>query len=545
MYTAGGGAHILYVYILCIYEPCIAIGNGMRMTPAGVVREDNMDHLAQRPSGRLPESVPRASIVFVSGYVTRGHTEPSASHGKEPEANGTTISSPLERWLHCMRAVFQQSFHRIVDEADGVRTLNLADVPAAATLDRQWSKLAGIIAGSALASLVVWHDGDAVAHPQGEIVARARLVAAAQPDTDVWLPPGEEALYHMRFLVRDDDFWGEPMSAVRKTGIRLHSISMHTGVMLMRARAALGMQEVLDQYYNATVSSWGEHALVTHMVKERGLPRDFYGGGEQGPVNWHLLSKYARQTRMVPWLQHDQGTSFGCQTEWLYPVRQPSFVHFSGCSHSASAAAMCHERFCPSSTVPRQRQLQSVGALQDVGLAKDTFGVTALLQRYNAFKAQQLHGTPSTDAQTLQPITLRHQIPQWNRDAVRKHCAESASAATSNSNRRNAAIFCAAVHKGETITTPIWTCSRLPSYHHRRCKWMTLPLPVPIRQLTPSPHRARMPAFSCMTPLPVSSVPVPACSHCEYLLLANTLVPGTQALLAIPESLTCATMLLW
>ena len=249
--------------------------------------------LAQQPSGPLPESVPNTSIVLVSGYVV-------PSNGTSGAVRAAMQSEPTRNLLSCLRGIMRDALAHLVETSDGVQTLNLAHIPAAATLDREWKKLAGIIAAAEMgAELIIWHDGDAVPHPQGELIARARLVAAAQSDTDFWVPPGEPALYSLPLMSRADDFWGDSMATIKKSRIRLHSISMHTGVILMRSGPGKRMAEgVIARYYDANASSAGAGALINFMVRQRGLPRDFYGGGEltsgeTTPLWWHPQSDTA------------------------------------------------------------------------------------------------------------------------------------------------------------------------------------------------------------------------------------------------------------
>ena len=189
--------------------------------------------IAQLPSGPLPATVPKASLAIVSGYSV-----------KDDNRSLLASDNATRRWVACARHMLQESWAHILRHNENVRVINIADVPAADALERQWKKLAGFIAAADTnASLVVWHDGDAMPLPRGELVQRARLIAAAQPTTDVWVPPGEVGLYKLPLMLRDDDFWGDELRKVARDvralqGQRMHSISMHTGVMLMRGAAS-------------------------------------------------------------------------------------------------------------------------------------------------------------------------------------------------------------------------------------------------------------------------------------------------------------------
>jgi hypothetical protein len=296
--------------------------------------------IAQLPSGPLPATVPTVSVAIVSGYSV-----------KDDNRSLLASDNATRRWVACARHMLQESWAHLLKHNENVRVINIADVPAADALERQWKKLAGFIAAADTnASLVVWHDGDAMPLPRGELVQRARLIAAAQPTTDVWVPPGEVGLYKLPLMLRDDDFWGDDLLKVARDvralqGQRMHSISMHTGVMLMRGAAARQLaQQVLSRFYDATEAAKGEGPLIKFMLN-RSLPRDFYGGGEQGPINWYLLSQMASRTRIIPWLQRDRGLN-DCGRPWIYPVRQPSIIHFSACGRTHENSLRCHAELC-------------------------------------------------------------------------------------------------------------------------------------------------------------------------------------------------------
>ena len=106
----------------------------------------------------------------------------------------------------------------------------------------------------------------------------------------------------------------------------------------MRAAAAAAIgEDLLRTFYHAGAAEAGEQALIKHMIANASLPPQFHGTGcgEQGPFTWYLLStaRWRQRTRVVPWVQRDAGHHI-CNARWLYPVRHPSFVHFSGCSGS-------------------------------------------------------------------------------------------------------------------------------------------------------------------------------------------------------------------
>ena len=217
--------------------------------------------ITQLPNGVLPEVVPNISIVIVSGYSITNQT--STGHGRRLQSGDNFGSDATQKWLVCVRRMMHDAWGHLKNSDDSVRLLNIANLPAANELKAQWKKLAGIIAAAEMgADLIVWHDGDAMPHPQGELVARARLLAAAQPTTDFWVAPGEPSLYGLPFMTREDDFWGDTMVAVKRTRVRLHSISMHTGVMMMRAAAGRRMAEqVISRYYDADVAAMGADHL--------------------------------------------------------------------------------------------------------------------------------------------------------------------------------------------------------------------------------------------------------------------------------------------
>ena len=95
-------------------------------------------------------------------------------------------------------------------------------------MERQWKKVAAIRIAAEHAlkrdseSLIIWHDGDALPHPRGEAIERARRIAAEQPDVDVWVGPGDQKL--LAFLPKlstrqsNDDFYGVPIDDVLEVG---------------------------------------------------------------------------------------------------------------------------------------------------------------------------------------------------------------------------------------------------------------------------------------------------------------------------------------
>ena len=441
--------------------------------------------IAQLPSGPLPATVPKASLAIVSGYSV-----------KDDNRSLLASDNATRRWVACARHMLQESWAHILRHNENVRVINIADVPAADALERQWKKLAGFIAAADTnASLVVWHDGDAMPLPRGELVQRARLIAAAQPTTDVWVPPGEVGLYKLPLMLRDDDFWGDELRKVARDvralqGQRMHSISMHTGVMLMRGAAARQLaQQVLERFYDATEAAKGEGPLIKFMLN-RSVPGDFYGGGEQGPINWYLLSQMADRTRVIPWLQRDRGLN-DCGRPWIYPVRHPSIIHFSACGRTHENSLRCHAELCEdaapapdsaassaasSPLAPRAtRQASSPleprtrgPALQPARIKPPSassgfspgFG---WLRRYDAAEATRLMGGGGS----LQ-LRLRHQVPSWSAREFAEHCAGS-DAVHANSRSRRHGSLCIALRNGTVREDAVqWTCSRLPMHHHRQ-----------------------------------------------------------------------------
>lgn len=274
-----------------------------------------------------------STITFVSGF-----------------ALGTNSSGGP--FINCTARLLQQEWAALArrdGDRDRVRTLNIERLPSVARYLRQWKKLAGLAAAGVAESaraqaseddLVIWHDGDALPHPSGDIVERARQVAAAQPDVDVWVDVGDVSLMTLPAMLHHHDannsLLGVPLSVLVKQaghyGRPLKSISINTGVIMMRAAAAAALgNEILDLYYNAEAGAAGEWAMIHHMQNNASVPARFSLAAEQGVFTWHLLSRWRNRTRVVSWLTRDAPLHV-CHTQWLHPIRQPSFVHFSGCS---------------------------------------------------------------------------------------------------------------------------------------------------------------------------------------------------------------------
>ena len=122
-------------------------------------------------------------------------------------------------------------------------------------------------------------------------------------------------------------------------------------MILVRAKAAdAALYEAVRLYYDYEYATQGEKQLANFMVANRSLPLRFCCGGEQGPLNYHLLtSTFRNRTRMVPWLLRDVDIT-SCDTDFIYPTRHPSFIHFSGCtaktSSGKSRAHLCVPLVC-------------------------------------------------------------------------------------------------------------------------------------------------------------------------------------------------------
>ena len=271
-----------------------------------------------------PRSLKNATLVFVSGYQI------SSSHGHDKHLDQQSWAT---LWTACMGRAIEEAWQRLQAQDADVRTLRLADVPAAALLRRQWKKLAGIIAGARVAEYVLWHDGDAVPHPAADLITRCRLIAAEQPTVNVWMGPGDPEFHGLPFM-RDEHFYGATVRSTFKQHYPLHpAISLHTGIILVRASAVNAtIGAVLDRFYNAEAADKGEIALTKYMMVNASLPGRYAatGCGEQGALTYHLVNHYSDTVRIVPWLGRDWLRNT-CMLKYLYPIRLPSFVHFSGC----------------------------------------------------------------------------------------------------------------------------------------------------------------------------------------------------------------------
>ena len=300
------------------------------------------------PSSSSSSQARPTPVTLVSGYeITH-----NASNGYE------------RHFRSCTALRLQASWAALNKPHDGVHTFNMAGHDEVKAMERQWKKVAAIRIAAEHAlkrdseSLIIWHDGDALPHPRGEAIERARRIAAEQPDVDVWVGPGDQKL--LAFLPKlssrqsNDDFYGVPIDDVLESGHHLHlhpSIALHTGVILVRAKAAdAALYEAVRLYYDYEYATQGEKQLANFMVANRSLPLRFCCGGEQGPLNYHLLtSTFRNRTRMVPWLLRDVDIT-SCDTDFIYPTRHPSFIHFSGCtaktSSGKSRAHLCVPLVC-------------------------------------------------------------------------------------------------------------------------------------------------------------------------------------------------------
>ena len=220
--------------------------------------------------------------------------------------------------------------------------------------------------------------------------------------------------------------------------LHLHpSIALHTGVILVRAKAAdAALYEAVRLYYDYDYATQGEKQLANFMVANRSLPLRFCCGGEQGPLNYHLLtSTFRNRTRMVPWLLRDVDIT-SCDTDFIYPTRHPSFIHFSGCtaktSSGKSRAHLCVPLVC------REDEEGIEFATEE---ASD-----AWVSRYELRLSQMFVGTPKT-------AQLKSELPS-------PVSAESLlSRATHNSTRL---ILEKKRHASGNATLLPWGCDTIP-----------------------------------------------------------------------------------
>ena len=417
--------------------------------------------LAQPPSKLASRSepvvIPNTSLVLISGYDL---------------SNGTN-NTLRRRLAACFGDALRAAWASILERERNVSVLSIEDVPEAESYERQWKKLAGIEAAARTsgAELVLWHDGDAFPAPDGELVARVRLLAHVQPHIDCWFGIGDIERLWQTWFTSDDDFWGVSLEAIRRWahGRVLRSISLHTGYILLRARSAHLVTDVLQLYYDAEAARAGPSPLIRHMKDTRGLPEKFCGGGEQGAVNWHVLSRHAGRVGVVSWIGRD-AYQFDCQAEgsYMYPVRVPSLIHFSGCNALPSRTADCLRHYCntssPSSWYGAYLALGVPGAPLQLRLQKPVWNATVAAQ-LGASAEQAAAGTAAPGA----PFWIRQSDVSTitNMPLVRD---------IANLTNEQLELRRRALRARISLGQPTWQCARRQSWDRGMkrcsCKWL-------------------------------------------------------------------------
>ena len=255
---------------------------------------------------------------------------------------GTTHAS-TSSVSDCVEPARRAAIVSLVARGGGASAFDLAAMPRQlhANVSGGWKKLIALHSAARehdRSTLLLWQDADALLRspPSTSLLVRARAIAALQPDVVVWIQPGLS-------VVRSTPsrYWSTfegvslAQSTVRNSVARRGYNGLQSGVMLVRATNVSVVSSVL-QYYGHT-----------EALRARG----FHGGQEQGPLTHHLLRYFATRVRLVGWLQREIAPH---ALKELGPAPalagvSPSFLHFSGCSHSverkkACAAALCRSR---------------------------------------------------------------------------------------------------------------------------------------------------------------------------------------------------------